>query len=66
MPAMDQKVDIRGASAMSGLLPKADIAESDRRVEVLRDTLLLFDPVQAPPLGHAFESVNAAILKADS
>src|SRR5262249_51483998 len=26
--------------------------------------LLLFDPVQAPPLGHAFESVNAAILKA--
>src|SRR5262249_11937680 len=28
--------------------------------------LLLFDPVQAPPLGHAFESVNAAILKADS
>src|SRR5262249_46119501 len=25
--------------------------------------LLLFDPVQAPPLGHAFESVNAAILK---
>jgi hypothetical protein len=28
--------------------------------------LLLFDPVQAPPLGHAFESVSAAILKADS
>jgi hypothetical protein len=28
--------------------------------------LLMFDPVQAPPLGHAFESVNAAILKADS
>ena len=27
---------------------------------------LLFDPVQAPPLGHAFESVNTAILKADS
>ena len=26
----------------------------------------MFDPVQAPPLGHAFESVNAAILKADS
>ena len=28
--------------------------------------LLLFDPVQAPPLGHAFKSVSAAILKADS
>ena len=28
--------------------------------------LLMFDPVQAPPLRHAFESVNAAILKADS
>jgi hypothetical protein len=28
--------------------------------------LLLFDPVQAPPLAHPFESVNAAILKADS
>ena len=26
----------------------------------------MFDPVQAPPLGHAFELVNAAILKADS
>ena len=28
--------------------------------------LLLFDPVQAPPLWHAFESMNAAIHKADS
>src|SRR6476619_5809586 len=28
--------------------------------------LLMFDPVQAPPLRHAFESVNAAILEADS
>jgi hypothetical protein len=26
----------------------------------------MFDPVQPPPLGHAFESVNATILKADS
>ena len=26
----------------------------------------MFDPVQAPPLGHAFELVNTAILKADS
>ena len=26
----------------------------------------MFDPVQPPPLRHAFESVNAAILKADS
>src|SRR6202046_607577 len=28
--------------------------------------LLMFDTVQAPPLRHAFESVNAAIPKADS
>jgi hypothetical protein len=26
----------------------------------------MFDPVQAPPLRHAFELVNAAILEADS
>ena len=26
----------------------------------------MFNPVQAPALGHAFEPVNAAILKADS
>ena len=26
----------------------------------------MFDPVQPPPLRHAFELVNAAILKADS
>jgi hypothetical protein len=26
----------------------------------------MFDPVQAPSLGHAFELVNAVILEADS
>ena len=35
-------------------------------MSLLQDTFLRFDPVQAPPLGHAFESVNAAILKADT
>ena len=35
-------------------------------MSLLQDTFLRFDPVQAPPLRHAFESVNAAILKADS
>src|ERR1700737_979915 len=34
------------------------------RCPLLQDTLM-FDPVQAPSLRHAFESVNAAILEAD-
>src|SRR5262252_8366829 len=39
---------------------------SQNRCPLLQDTFLRFDPVQVPPLRHAFESVNAAILKADS
>src|SRR5262245_6523043 len=32
----------------------------------VRNTYLVIDPVQAPPLRHAFELVNTAILEADS
>src|SRR5262249_31047283 len=48
--------------------PKADIMAAQQKgaCRGFAGYLLLFDPVQAPPLGHAFESVNAAILKADS
>src|SRR5271154_6271559 len=40
---------------------------TDRKTDVhFAGQFLMFDPVQAPPLGHSFESMNAAILKADS
>jgi len=35
------------------------------RCSLLQDTLM-FDPVQAPSLRHAFELVNAAVPEADS
>jgi hypothetical protein len=51
----------------------ADSAACSRTIEPIAKPmstfaghLLVFDPVQAPPLRHAFEPVNAAILEADS
>ena len=48
--------------------PRKNVARSNRfqnRCPLLQG-ILLFDPVQAPPLRHAFELVSAAIPKADS
>src|ERR1700759_952946 len=37
----------------------------ERFTRSVKSTLLMFDPIQAPPLRHAFELVNATILEAD-
>src|SRR5262249_19024003 len=56
------------SAGLSPLKMRSAVALTDRKTDVhfVAGHLLLFDPVQVPPLGHAFESVNAAILKADS
>src|SRR3974390_1505312 len=55
-----------GAGAVHHIRSRHNAAQQKGACRGFAGHLLLFDPVQAPPLGHAFESVNAAILKADS
>jgi hypothetical protein len=67
MSALPPKADIERYERDVRFVPKADICSAAKKARVeFCVTPFTVRPGTSAPLGHAFESVNAAILKADS